>query len=279
LGDAPVGADGHWAFTTEALADGSHPFTARTIDAAGNDSPPGSVFPVVIDTAAPNVPEITGFAEDTGLVGDGLTSDATPTITGTAQPNSMVEVSDGATPLGTVPVGPGGDWQFPTPVLTDGPHSFRATATDVAGNSSPPSSPLDLSIDTIRPTAIIGQAPGQADPTNGSPVVFVVTFSKPVTGFSAAGVDLSASTGGGTLAAAVAGTGAEYTVTVTGMVGDGTVVATVLADEATDAAGNGNTASTSTDNSVRFDDVDPTVTINQAAGQADPTDATPILFE
>src|SRR2546430_4784793 len=50
---------------------------------------------------------------------------------------------------------------------------------------------------------------------------------------------------------------------------------------ATDAAGNLNTASTSTDNSVSFtppDTTPPTVTINQAAGQADPTSTSPISF-
>src|SRR2546429_4004190 len=47
---------------------------------------------------------------------------------------------------------------------------------------------------------------------------------------------------------------------------------------ATDAAGNGNPASTSTDNTVTFDPTPPTVTINQAAGQADPTSTAPITF-
>ncbi len=47
---------------------------------------------------------------------------------------------------------------------------------------------------------------------------------------------------------------------------------------ATTRAGNGNTASTSTDNTVTYDTTPPTVTINQAAGQADPTNASPINF-
>src|SRR5437867_13356881 len=47
---------------------------------------------------------------------------------------------------------------------------------------------------------------------------------------------------------------------------------------AADAAGNLNTASTSTDNRVSFDTPPPTVTSNQAAGQADPTSASPINF-
>ena len=46
-----------------------------------------------------------------------------------------------------------------------------------------------------------------------------------------------------------------------------------------DAAGNGNTASTSTDNTVTYDvHVGPTVTVNQAAAQADPTNASPVNF-
>ncbi len=46
-----------------------------------------------------------------------------------------------------------------------------------------------------------------------------------------------------------------------------------------DPAGNGNSASTSTDNTVTFDDATPpTVTVNQATGQADPTTTLPIRF-
>src|SRR5206468_1580090 len=69
-----------------------------------------------------------------------------------------------------------------------------------------------------------------------------------------------------------------YNVAVSGMTTAGTVSATVNAGAATDAASNGNTASTSTDNTVTYDATAPTVTINQAAGQADPTNASPINF-
>ena len=43
-----------------------------------------------------------------------------------------------------------------------------------------------------------------------------------------------------------------YNVAVSGMTTDGTVIASVPANAATDAAGNGSTASTSTDNTVTF---------------------------
>jgi hypothetical protein len=74
-----------------------------------------------------------------------------------------------------------------------------------------------------------------------------------VTGFTAGDVDLSGSTVGGSLVAAVSGSGSDYTVSVTGMSGVGTVTATVPAGAAIDDAGNPNAASTSTDNSVLFD--------------------------
>ena len=50
----------------------------------------------------------------------------------------------------------------------------------------------------------------------------------------------------------------------------------VPAGAAFDAAGNGNTAATQL--SITYDTVVPTVTINQASGQNDPTDAVPISF-
>jgi hypothetical protein len=62
------------------------------------------------------------------------------------------------------------------------------------------------------------------------------------------------------------------------MTSDGTVSATIAAGVAADAASNTNTASTSTDNTVTYDTTAPTVTINQAIGQADPTGTAPINF-
>jgi ELWxxDGT repeat protein len=277
LGETTAGIDGQWAFPAPFRTDGSHPFTARAIDGAGNTSADSSIRTIVIDTDPPAVPLITGYSDDGGLIGDGLTNDATPTLTGTAEVGSTVTISDGPTVLGAAPVGLDGTWQYPAPALADGPHSFTATASDVAGNPSPPSAPLALTIDTVRPTVTINQASGQADPTNTSPVVFAVTFSKPVTGFDETDVSLSG-TVGGTLAATVAGSGTDYTVTVTGMTGDGTVIASIPAGAAVDVAGNSSTAATSTDDSVRFDVVAPTATIDQAAGQADPINAGPILF-
>src|SRR6188768_2625819 len=75
----------------------------------------------------------------------------------------------------------------------------------------------------VPPTVTINQAPAQSDPTNGSPILFAVAFSQSVTGFANTDVSFAGSTGGGTLAASVSGSGANYTVSVTGMTGTGTV--------------------------------------------------------
>jgi hypothetical protein len=58
----------------------------------------------------------------------------------------------------------------------------------------------------------------------------------------------------------------------------GTVTVQVPAGSAIDGASNGNTASSGGDNTVTWDATAPTVSIVQAAGQADPTQHSPINF-
>jgi hypothetical protein len=96
----------------------------------------------------------------------------------------------------------------------------------------------------------INQAPSQVDPTRSAPVAFDVTFSESVTGFDDADVLLTGTAGATT--ASVSGSGASYTVNVSGMTVSGTVIASVKDGAAADAAGNPSTASTSTDNVVTF---------------------------
>jgi hypothetical protein len=129
------------------------------------------------------------------------------------------------------------------------------------------------------PAVAVEQAAGQADPTVVPSVTFTVLFSEPVIGFDASDVSLAGSTAGGTLAATVTGTGASYTVVVSGMASDGTVVVSVPAGVATiRGLGVRNTASTSADNVVTYNDPRPIPVITQAAGQSDPAEESPITF-
>ena len=153
LGTVTANGSGVWTFTTAALADGAHSFTATATDTAGNVSAASSARNVTIDTAAPAAPAITSWSNDTDVAGDGVTSDNTLAFTGTAAANSTVRVYDGATLLGTVTANGSGAWSFTTATLADGSHSFTATATDTAGNVSAASSALSVTVDAGAPAA------------------------------------------------------------------------------------------------------------------------------
>lgn len=106
------------------------------------------------------------------------------------------------------------------------------------------------------PSVTIEQAADQADPTGSSPILFTATFSQPVTGFGDAAADITLSGTASATTATVTETapndGTTYTVAVSGMFDTGTVIASIPAGAAVNAANNGNTASTSSDNTVNY---------------------------
>ncbi|UXI70579.1 beta strand repeat-containing protein [Tahibacter amnicola] len=231
------------------------PPTVTINQAAGQADPTnaGTInFTVVFDEA------VSGF--DSSDITLGGSAGATTAVVSGAGPTYNVAVS-GMTTDGTV-----------TATVN------ASAATDVAGNASAASTSTDNSVtyDTTAPTVTINQAGGQVDPTGASPINFTVIFSEPVADFATGDVTLGGTAGATT--ATVSGSGTTYNVAVSGMTGNGTVTATLAAGVATDAAGNTSGASTSSDNSVTYDATAPTVTINQAAGQVDPTNSSPINF-
>ena len=154
-------------------------------------------------------------------------------------------------------------------------------AVDAGGNPNAASTSSDNTV-TFNgivdppPSVTINQAAAQPDPTAASPINFTVVFNETVTGFVTGDVTLAGTAGATT--ATVTGSGTTYNVAVSGMTANGTVIATIAAGVAVDAGGNPNAASTSSDNTVTFNgivDPPPTVTINQAAAQPDPTAASP----
>jgi len=155
-------------------------------------------------------------------------------------------------------------------------------AQDAAGNLSLASSSTDntVTLDNVSPTVTINQAASQPDPTNALPINYTVVFSEPVTGFDSADVQLTSSTfntSGATVN--VTGSGTTYNVAIANITTNGNILrATVRSAAATDGAGNTSITSSSTDNSVTFDNIAPTVSINQAIGQIDPASTQPINF-
>ncbi|MCE7986631.1 MAG: hypothetical protein DYG89_36115 [Caldilinea sp. CFX5] len=124
-----------------------------------------------------------------------------------------------------------------------------------------------LEDDNTPPSITINQQAGQADPTNSNPVLFSVVFSEAVNDFSASDVTLSGTANLSGVNISVSGGPSEYTISVAGVAGNGTLIATIGANVATDAVGNGNLASTSTDNTVTFNtDSTPPVITPQVVG-------------
>ena len=115
---------------------------------------------------------------------------------------------------------------------------------------------------TVGPSVTINQAAGQADPASSNPVRFDVVFSAAVTGFTAEDVLLSGTADRTNASVSLSGGPSSYTVSVDGLAGSGTMIATIAAKVATDADGYGNHPSSSTDNvvTVNLDSTPPVIT-------------------
>ena len=114
-----------------------------TAAASGGGSPPPP-----IDTTAPAQPKISSFSPDSAPTNDGHTTATTLTLSGTGEANSTIQVFDGTNSIGTAPVNASGTWNIPASNLAVGSHSFTATDTDAAGNTSVKSAPLAVTIDS-----------------------------------------------------------------------------------------------------------------------------------
>ncbi|MGI5898037.1 MAG: BspA family leucine-rich repeat surface protein [Candidatus Dojkabacteria bacterium] len=161
--------------------------------------------------------------------------------------------------------------------LTEGNISIQASQTDAAGNKG--TFTKNLLKDTEAPTVTINQSPTQADPTNINSIKYTVVFSEKIKNDTFANADILIS---GSTTAKVNGiteiSDTEYEVEIDNLTDGDTITVIIPADAVTDLAGNGNTESTSDDNSVTYDITQPTVTVNQADDQVDPTNVNEIKF-
>jgi len=123
---------------------GSYIVTYSVADSAGNTASATRTVEVV-DTTAPLAPTITNPA-DSSTVNTSII-----TISGTAEPNSTVDISIDSISFGTTTADGAGIWSLNSPTLSDGPHSITATATDQSQNTSLPST-ISFTIDTTVTT-------------------------------------------------------------------------------------------------------------------------------
>lgn len=139
IGTALANAAGAWSFTpATSLTNGTHTFTAATVDAAGNASAQSGGYAMVLDTVAPTATiAITSLNTDTGTVGDWNTQDTSPTIAGTlsaalgTNETVQIRIDSGAWVNATAS---GSTWFYGAGTLTTGAHNVSVRIVDSAGN-------------------------------------------------------------------------------------------------------------------------------------------------
>ncbi len=161
VGTTTADGSGNWSLTPGTpLADDTYDFTANATDEAGNTSVDSNTVGVTIDTVAPSAPVITAPSDGS------VTGDNTPTISGTAEANSTVEVFADGNSVGTTTADGSGNWSLtPATPLADDTYDFTANATDAASNTGVDSNSVSVTIDTTAPSAPVITAPSDGSVT------------------------------------------------------------------------------------------------------------------
>jgi hypothetical protein len=131
--------------------DGTHTYSARSIDLAGNVSSASSGLTITLDTAAPaspaSAPDLTSSTDSGMSFTDNITRNIFPAFS-IAGPE-LIRLLDGTTPLADY-FNPG---VINTSISTNGVHSITARSVDLAGNASAPTAALSVTIDNVAPSA------------------------------------------------------------------------------------------------------------------------------
>ncbi len=165
VGAATADGSGVWSIAVAAtLAAGAHSLTATAVDVAGNTSA-ASALVVTIDTTAvvPTTPVLTSGSDLGRSNSDRLTADSTPTVSGSAEANSVITLYDGSVFVGLGTADGSGLWSVTAGALTEGEHTLTVRATDVAGNTSDASGGLVVTIDLTTAVRSVMRASGSAD--------------------------------------------------------------------------------------------------------------------
>jgi hypothetical protein len=226
-------------------------------DAAGNTNTASNELSIDYETVAPT---IAIARAGTGDLKAGQTDSITFTL---SESSTNFEVGDVTVSGGSLSAfsGSGTDYTatFTPTASSSGTASVSVAATkftDAAGNNNEESNSVSIAYDTAAPTITVGRT-GSGTLGAGGTASLTFTLSESSADFAEGDVTVS----GGSLSA-FSGSGTDYTATFTLTAsGTGSASVSVSADKFTDAAGNGNAASTAL--SIAYDTVAPTITIGR----------------
>jgi hypothetical protein len=148
IGTTTANSMGEWSLTPPTpLADGTYIVSASARDASGNAGPQGVGVTFTIDSTAPTAPNIVTPAGEATL-----DDDRPMDVTGFAEPNSTVTVYVDGMRAGTAQADATGRFVLVIDPLSlgDGPHVIDAEARDAAGNTSPKSAPVRITIRKVE---------------------------------------------------------------------------------------------------------------------------------
>jgi MYXO-CTERM domain-containing protein len=200
--DIPADINGNWTYTltpAQALPDGAHTAQATDSDTLGNTSSPSNLVHFKVLATAPNAPVIVSPPN-----GSTVTT-ATPVIIGTSQPGMMISVTIDGGLVGFATADSNGNWALAlTGGLSNGSHTATATATDAAGNVSPPSAADTF---TVNVSGTVVPAPVITQPVDGSSIN---TSTPTISGTAVAGATVNVSVDGTLLGTAPANGGGAW---------------------------------------------------------------------
>jgi Tol biopolymer transport system component len=155
------------------LAEGSHTFNVRAVDAAGNTDATPATYTWTVDHTAPDT-TITAHPAQTSNSPDAKL-DFSGTDTGAGIDHFEVRLDGGIFIAAT-----GGSKSYSD--LQEGHHTFEVRAVDAAGNSDPMPAAFDWTVNTVSPTvSSVATSPASGLQTSGSMIRFSVTMSDAVT--------------------------------------------------------------------------------------------------
>ncbi|WP_299141171.1 VCBS domain-containing protein [uncultured Vibrio sp.] len=143
--------NGHTWTSSFTSQSGSNTVSVRQTDTAGNVSIPTSLtFTYDDQIAAPSI-DLKASTDSGVSTTDDLTNIHTPIITGTAEANSAISITDETGKvIATGTANSRGVYQLTTSDIAEGKHTLTVASTDVAGNQSSASLPVE--VDYTTPT-------------------------------------------------------------------------------------------------------------------------------